>query len=169
NLIRDVLNYTKVARAPVELHTVELDSMIDGIINDSPTFQPANAQVEIERPLLPVLGNEAFLTQCLSNLLSNAVKFVRPGAKPQVRIWTTPAQANVQVCVADQGIGIRAEDQERIFGIFNRVNAPNKYEGTGMGLSIVKKAVERMGGEAGVKSAPGKGSCFWLQLHSGAR
>ena len=71
------------------------------------------------------------------------------------------------MCVEDNGIGIRPEDQRRIFGIFDRVNASKQYEGTGIGLAIVNKAVERMGGQVSVESVPGKGTRFWLQLHSG--
>jgi signal transduction histidine kinase len=81
-----------------------------------------------------------------------------------VRVSTRPSAAGVRLYVEDQGIGIAPEDQHRIFGIFQRVHSHEQYEGTGIGLAIVQKAVERMGGTVGVESVPGQGSRFWLQL-----
>ena len=117
--------------------------------------------------MLKVLGHEALATQCLSNLLDNAVKFVAPGVHPQVRVWTEPRANRVRVWVEDNGIGVSKEYHERIFRMFERLHANERYPGTGIGLAIVRKAVERMGGQAGVESEPGKGSRFWLDLNGG--
>jgi signal transduction histidine kinase len=111
-----------------------------------------------------VRGHEAFLTQCISNLLSNAVKFVAPGVSPKVIVYTKPFGEDVRLVIEDNGIGIPFENQKQIFGIFQRLHANTIYPGTGIGLAIVQKAVERMGGRAGVESGVGKGSRFWLQL-----
>jgi signal transduction histidine kinase len=153
-----------VARTPVELKWVNLEALTTGILRDYPGLQPPQAEIEIVRPLISVYGHEAFLTQCLSNLLGNAVKFVPPGERPRVRLWTEPLPTTVRICVKDNGIGIPAEAQNRIFGIFQRLHSQKTYEGTGIGLAIVKKAAERMGGRIGVESTPGKGSKFWLEL-----
>jgi signal transduction histidine kinase len=75
----------------------------------------------------------------------------------------------VRICIKDNGIGIPAEAQNRIFGIFQRLHSQKTYEGTGIGLAIVKKAAERMGGRIGVESAPGMGSKFWLELPRGSQ
>jgi signal transduction histidine kinase len=152
----------------VELEPVNLEKLIDSILADYATLQPPNADVEVTKPLLPVLGHEAFLTQCLSNLLGNSVKFVPPGVKPHVQIKTIPLSTGVEIQIEDNGIGIAAQDQKRIFGIFQRVHAPTSFEGTGIGLAIVQKAVERMGGRVGVESSLGHGSRFWVRLR-GAR
>lgn len=122
--------------------------------------------------MLPLLAHEATLSQCLTNLLSNAVKFVKPGVVPRVRVWTeerkTPAMnSSVRIWVEDEGIGIAAKDQERVFEIFQRLNGDLHYEGSGIGLSIVRKAAERMGGRCGVESSTDKGSRFWLELPRG--
>jgi signal transduction histidine kinase len=111
-----------------------------------------------------VLANSAALTQCVSNLLSNAVKFVAPGVKPVVRISTQLANGRVRIWFKDNGIGIKEEDFNRIFEIFQRVD--RSHEGTGIGLAIVKKAAERMGGSVGVDSKPGQGASFWLDLQA---
>ena len=137
---------------------------MEGIIRDYPSLQPPKADIELRKPLHAVEGNEAFLTQCISNLLSNAVKFVKPGDHPRVFVWTEQIRHVVRVWFEDNGIGIAPENQRRIFGIFQRMHSPKDYEGTGIGLAIVKKAAERMSGRVGVESKPGQGSRFWLEL-----
>jgi PAS domain S-box-containing protein len=164
NLIQDVLQYSRVARAPLELKKIDLEKVVDHVISDYPSLQPPEADIRIQKHLLPVLGHEAFLTQCISNLLSNAVKFVAPGVKPKVAVSTKAVGEEVRLCVEDNGIGIPADNQHQIFGIFQRLHAHTTYPGTGIGLAIVQKAVQRMGGRVGVESILGKGSTFWVQL-----
>jgi signal transduction histidine kinase len=114
--------------------------------------------------LLPVLGHEACLTQCLSNLLENSAKFVAHGRTPAITVWTEQHDDRVRVWVEDNGIGIDPAHHARIFQMFGRVHHNKNYEGTGMGLTIVKKAVERMGGTLGLESKLGQGSRFWIEL-----
>jgi len=163
-LIQDVLQYSRVARAPLELKAIDLEKLVAHVISDYPTLHPPAAKIDIQKPLIRVLAHEAFLTQCVSNLLSNAVKFVAPGVKPHVTIYTKLFGQDVRLFVQDNGIGIPYENQKQIFGIFQRLHANTTYPGTGIGLAIVQKAVERMGGRVGLESAFGKGSKFWLQL-----
>jgi len=100
--------------------------------------------------------------QIFSNLLGNAVKFVGPGVKPRVRLWAETRKERVRFYVQDNGIGIPADQQEKIFGIFQRVS--KDYDGTGIGLAIVKKAAARLGGSVGLESEPGRGSTFWVEV-----
>jgi signal transduction histidine kinase len=118
----------------------------------------------MQSPLLNVIAHEAALGQCITNLLGNAVKFVLPGTLPQIKIRTEPVEGQVRIWFEDNGIGIEPSNQDRIFGIFERVHSAQEYDGTGIGLAIVRKAVERMGGSVGVESEPGNGSRFWIQL-----
>jgi signal transduction histidine kinase len=106
----------------------------------------------------------ALLSQCLSNLLDNAVKFVPDGVSARVRVRAETHGADVKLWVADNGIGIAPEYLNRIFGVFERIPNEKNYEGTGIGLAIVRKAAARMGGTVGVESEPGKGSRFWILL-----
>ena len=110
------------------------------------------------------IAHEAPLTQCIYNLLSNAVKFVEAGKKPRIRIWSEQVDSRVTVWFEDNGIGIPKSAQARMFLMFQRFHRPDVYEGTGIGLAIVRRAVERMGGSAGVDSEEGTGSRFWLRL-----
>lgn len=160
-LIQDVLAYSRMSKGDIDLHPVELGQLLDDIIATTPEFQ---GKVTIEGPLDQVLGHEAYLTQCLSNLLSNAIKFVQPDTAPRVRVWTERLDGAVRVWFEDNGIGIDPSHQDRIFQMFGQVHPEKKYGGTGIGLAIVRKAVQRMSGEVGVESELGKGSRFWLLL-----
>jgi PAS domain S-box-containing protein len=169
-LITDVLAYGRVGREHRTLEPVDLGQLVAEVISHYTSLQPAQADIQVQSPLPVVLGDQPSLAQCVSNLLTNAVKFVSPGVRPAVRIWSEPVNGDssrsnrVRIYFADNGIGIASRDIARIFGIFERVHPPNTYEGTGIGLAIVKKAVERMGGQVGVESNPAKGSRFWLEL-----
>lgn len=165
-LIQDVLTYSRVSRAQMEVTRVDLNKVVAEIIQHSSQFQPPNADVQVATPLLPVLAHEASLLQAVSNLLGNAVKFVAPGTRPQVRIWTEREGEFVRLHVQDNGIGIAPENHGRIFNIFERVPGKQSYDGTGIGLSIVKKTVERMQGSLGLESGVGQGSRFWIQLRA---
>src|SRR5689334_6346379 len=93
-----------------------------------------------------------------------ARKFVAPGTSPKVVVGTQAIGDEVRVWVEDNGIGIAPEHAERLFQIFGRIHPDHKYEGTGIGLAVVKKATERMGGTVGYDSKAGEGSRFWVQL-----
>src|SRR5207249_11401036 len=88
------------------------------------------------------------------------------GTAPQVRIWAEEKQPWVRLWVEDNGIGIEKQAQGRLFGVFQRLHPASDYEGTGIGLAIVRRAVERMGGTVGVESEPNRGSRFWVELKS---
>ncbi len=167
-LIRDVLAYSQTVRIQPTLETVDLDRLVREIVDQYPQLKPVEAQVEIAGPLLPVKGHLALITQCVSNLLGNAVKFMSPGVKPKVRVWTEEHNGRVRVCVRDNGIGIEASQWERIWRIFERGHAGPEYAGTGIGLSIVKRAAEKMGGSVAVISELGKGSTFSFELAKGS-
>lgn len=182
HLIEDVLSYSSVLHAPGAMETVDLDRLVRDVIETYPNGR--KAEVQIQGKLPKVMGNDVFLTQCFSNLLGNAAKFVAPGTTPHIVVWAEdrisvngearPVHAkplilsgpccNVRIWIEDNGIGIAQENRERIFGMFTRINPAKDYEGTGIGLSIVRKAAERMGARLGCESELGKGSRFWIQL-----
>ncbi|MBI3829534.1 MAG: PAS domain S-box protein [Planctomycetes bacterium] len=163
-LIQDGFNYSRLMRAELPLAPTDAGALLRGIVETYPAFQPPHAEIELEYDFPLVQANEAALTQGISNLLGNAVKFVAPGVTPRVRAWAEKHDGRVRLFFKDNGIGIEKEAHEKIFQIFQRLD--NKYEGTGVGLAIAKKAAERMGGSIGVESAPGSGGTFWLELPS---
>jgi signal transduction histidine kinase len=113
-----------------------------------------------------VLAHRATLTQVFANLISNALKFTPKGQAPQIRIWAERDDKITRIHVEDKGIGIAPEHQERIFKVFERLHGSEAYPGTGIGLAIVRKGIERMGGHFGVESKVGLGSRFWIELTS---
>jgi len=166
-LIQDVLAYSRVAKGEIDLHPVYLERLVDDIISANPEFQAPLARISVEVPLHRVLGHDAYLTQCVTNLLGNAVKFVPPGVVPEVCIRTERVDGKIRIWFEDNGIGIDPLHHQRIFQIFGQVHPEKKYGGTGIGLAIVRKAVQRMNGEAGVESEENHGSRFWLLLNGG--
>jgi signal transduction histidine kinase len=161
-LIQDSLSYIKAVRGELALKPVSLARLLHGLLQTYPQLQSNRADIRLAGSLPVVLGSEAALTQCFSNLLGNAVKFVKPGRKPRVRVRAEPKGNLVRIWVEDNGIGVPENSHERIFNMFER--ATNGYEGTGIGLAIVRKLVQRMGGSAGVESEEGRGSRFWVEL-----
>jgi len=163
-LIRDVLNYGQVLRAPLASELVDVETLFVELMDTYPTFHRANANIAMEVPFPSVLGNAAMLMQVFTHLLENAVKFGRPGEKPRIKVWSESTPTHVTFYVRDNGIGIPAGQKERIFGLFEQLD--QRCDGTGIGLAIVKKAVDRMGGKVGVDSELGHGSTFWVELRS---
>jgi PAS domain S-box-containing protein len=167
--IRDLLDYGKVVRGDLPMAPVDSGALIDEIVTTYPNFQPAKCDIQVLGALPQVQANAAALTQVISNLLDNAVKFVKPGAFPHVRIRAEEIDGWVRLWFEDEGIGIDGRSHKRIFGIFQSLHPHGAYEGTGIGLAIVRRAVERMGGKVGVQSEPGHGSRFWVDLKKGIK
>lgn len=163
-LIQDALNYTRVMRTQASLARIDLDSLVRDIIGSYPDWQPPKAEIEVDGVLPAVVGNTALLTQCVSHLIRNAVKFVGRGVTPRITIQAQPRDEHVRLWIIDNGIGIASENHLRVFRMFERLYPSAEYEGTGIGLTIVRKAVERMGGQVGFESELNQGSRFWLEL-----
>ncbi len=161
-IIQDVLVYSRIARTDLPLEPIALDEFIRSLLDTYPSFHAARDAITIKGRLPVVLGNPAALTQCTANLLGNAIKFIAPGVAPEVTISCLVANGRAHLSVSDNGIGIPHHQHDAIFGVFCRLEGD--YDGTGIGLAIVRKAVERMGGSIKVESSPGHGSTFTFDL-----
>ncbi|HUR47036.1 MAG TPA: ATP-binding protein [Candidatus Saccharimonadales bacterium] len=166
-LISDLMAFSKIGKEQLFLQSVDLNRLLRDILEQYPSIHESKAAIQIESPLLRVRAHPAYLTQALANLLDNAVKFSAPGRAPEIRIFTESCEngSGVQLNVQDKGIGIPGDQLQKIFLVFQRAHV--QFEGTGIGLSIVKRAIEKMGGRVGVNSAPDKGSTFWIKLPAG--
>jgi PAS domain S-box-containing protein len=165
NLLVDLLEYSRLSRIDLPLQPINLNSLVKQVlIQLEVSLQQNQAQVTIAEPLLEVVGNYRTVEQIITNLLTNAIKFVASGVQPQVRIWTEHRGGCVRLWVEDNGIGISAQHWERIFGVFERLHSIEAYPGTGIGLAIVRKGIERMGGQVGMESEISHGSSFWIEL-----
>ncbi len=166
-LITDALNYSRTVRQELPLAPVDAAALLRGILDSYPELQPSKAQIRLEGEIPLVMGNEAGLTQCFSNLLGNAVKFVKPGQRPEICLRAERREGWVRIWVEDNGIGIPEVMLSRVFDLFARGHHDEQYEGTGIGLALVRKVMYQMGGKVGVESEEGKGSRFWLDLKPG--
>lgn len=163
-LLEDILSYSLLTHTEFEHNSIDLEEIVAGVIDQlDRDVKEKNAEVNVEHPLDNVIAHRATMQQVLLNLIGNALKFVPAERTPSIRIWTQKRNSRVRISIQDNGIGI-AQYQERIFGLFERLHSNDDYPGTGVGLAIVRKGVERMGGRFGLDSKEGTGSCFWLEL-----
>ncbi len=164
-LIHDLLEYGRLGHAPLPIAAISAEDSVNHVLADlGGEIEAKSAQITVERPLPVVAANTTALDAIFSNLLSNALKFVPPGVSPRVRVRAEERDGMVRLIVEDKGIGIDPKYIDRVFRVFERLEKPDAYPGTGIGLAIVHKAVERMHGEVGVSSLPGQGTVFWVEL-----
>ncbi|HEY6547507.1 MAG TPA: ATP-binding protein [Vicinamibacteria bacterium] len=164
-LIRDLLAYSRLSRAEMPLVATSLHEVVNEAVSAMKgEIAERRARVTVESGLPSVLAHPTTLVQVVLNLLRNAVKFVPAGETPRVQVYATPQGGWVRLIVRDNGIGVDPRHQERIFLPFERLHGADRFPGTGIGLSIVRRAVARMGGRVGVISAVGEGSRFWIEL-----
>jgi PAS domain S-box-containing protein len=161
-LTRDVLNYSRIGQEAIGGEPIDVGALVRDLVQTYPQLGVEVADIVVESPLPRALASSALLTQVLSNLLGNAVKFVPPGVRPRVEIRGERRGERVRIAIADNGIGVPPEQRTRIFGMFEKLNP--SYEGTGIGLAIVKKAMDRMGGSITLEPRPGGGSVFSIEL-----
>lgn len=165
NLIQNLLTYSQLSREEVRVQPVSLAAIVaEARMQLDNVIQEQQAEITVDGPLPIVLGNYFSLVQVMINLLSNAIKFVAVGVRPQVRVWSENRQDNVRLWVEDNGIGIPSEQASRVFEVFSRLYGSDFYTGTGIGLAIVRKGVERIGGRVGLEPNEGQGSRFWIEL-----
>jgi signal transduction histidine kinase len=176
-LIEAVLAYGRLNHTLPELVPIHTKPLVDRVLQSfEPDLAEKKAKVQVQMTLPTVIGNPYLLEQVFTNLIANAIKFAKPDTPPEIFISGTeiePAPATpseppppplARLTVTDNGIGIAPEFNKRMFGMFQKLHRGDQYPGTGIGLAVVKRAVELMNGQVGVFSEPDHGSSFWIEL-----
>lgn len=164
-LTQDLLAYSQVGRTELTLGPVDLTVAVkDATSQLEADIVSKRARVTLHEPLPRVTANRAMLVQSVANLVSNGLKFVGDDKMPGIDVRAATSDGVARLWIEDNGIGIDPAYHQRVFNVFERLNTGPQYTGTGIGLAIVRKAVERMGGRVGVESTAGAGSRFWIEL-----
>jgi PAS domain S-box-containing protein len=166
SLVQDLIEYGRVGRISAPLASVNLLNAINEARRQLGDVPAGSLEVDVRADLF-VCAHPQMLIQVIYNLLSNALKFHKKESVPQVCANAEDHGRVVRLNIRDNGIGIAPEHQERIWNVFERLHDRETYAGTGIGLAIVKRAIDRMEGSSGVISHPGDGSTFWIELPRG--
>jgi PAS domain S-box-containing protein len=165
-LINDLLAYARIEQMDTQLTAVPLlgtvSEVVDALHND---IEASGGQVDVRIPVgLAIRAHPQGLSMVLRNLIDNALKFARPGVPPEVTIEASALGGKVHLSVRDRGQGFDMRYHDRIFAIFQRLHRPDEVSGTGIGLAMVQKAVERMDGRIWAESQPGQGALFHIEF-----
>jgi signal transduction histidine kinase len=168
-LILDLLAYTELSRQNIQKQPVNLETVTKRVLRVfTDEIDRVGAEISVELSVKDVTGDPAAIERVLMHLVANALKFASPDRPLRLRICSEKAAPSVRISVIDNGIGIDPRFRERIFGVFERLSPADNPTSTGIGLAIVKRSVEKMGGTVGVESTPGLGSRFWFRLPAAA-
>ncbi|GCE13324.1 hybrid sensor histidine kinase/response regulator [Tengunoibacter tsumagoiensis] len=164
-IIDDLLSYTRIEHRAVRLKPVMLRySLLQVIENCRRQANGEDASITLDERMPMVYGDPTLINQIFMNLIDNALTYVPPGVIAEIKISAREEKSFVTICVEDNGIGIPPKQYERIFAIFQRLHGDDLYPGTGIGLAIVKKATELLGGQVWVEPGPEQGSRFFVRL-----
>lgn len=164
SMIQDVLSYSKVGQTGAEYKRVNMDNLLNELKQELLiSYNDTSLEININ-DVQDIYGEETMVMQVFSNLIGNAAKYSKQASKPVVNINAVDLGHVVEYSIQDNGIGIDPAEQDKIFELFTRSSEVNEFEGTGVGLSIVKKIMSKHGGKVWVNSEIDKGSTFFVQF-----
>ncbi|MHC4528309.1 MAG: PAS domain S-box protein, partial [Planctomycetota bacterium] len=165
SLLSGLLRLSRLGTAVMNVQTLDMNTVMANVLGSIEyQIKAAGAKVELQR-LLPCLGDASQLNQVFSNLLDNALNYLDEARPGLIRIYASSEPGQTTYCVHDNGIGIDPQHQDKIFEIFHRLE-PDKAKGEGLGLTIVRRILDRHNGKIWLQSEPGRGSCFFVALPS---
>jgi len=164
-LIEDLLTFSRVSTKAAVLKSVDLNRIVEQAVSDlHDRIQKEHGEVIVHTELPTVMADETHMRQLFQNLLSNALKFHKPEEVPVVELSATCDKDECTITVKDNGIGIDKKYSDKVFAVFQRLNSKHSYEGTGIGLAVCKKIVERYDGTISIESEVGNGTTFIITL-----
>lgn len=169
-LIDDLLQYSRLGQTAIQPHPVDVGLVIGDVLADlAERIDESEATIVLPDGYPVVEATQTLLKQIFLNLIENALIYHQPGLSPKVEVICRADSDYAMISIRDHGIGISEEHHEAIFNMFQRLHAEEEYPGTGIGLALVKKAVNLLDAEITVDSTPGEGSIFWVKLPIGKR
>jgi hypothetical protein len=164
-LIDDLLAYSRLERRALHAGLVNLDTLVESLVEEcSAELKERAISVRLDLRPVRVTADADGLSMALRNLIDNAIKFTRDTPAPWLEIKLCETADRALLSVRDNGVGFDMKFHDRIFDIFQRLHPSDAYPGTGIGLAIVRKAMERMGGRAWGEPEPGEGATFCLEI-----
>jgi light-regulated signal transduction histidine kinase (bacteriophytochrome) len=164
-LIEDLLSYSRIERRPSHTESMPIAAIVQQAVAErSEEISRQGVQLRMDLPEITMQADPDGLLFVLRNLLDNALKFTRNATSPTIEIGGHSKGETSVLWVRDNGIGFDMKFHERIFEIFQRLHRTEDFPGTGIGLAIVRKAMQRMGGRVWAESQPGSGATFYLEL-----
>ncbi|MBN2635857.1 MAG: PAS domain S-box protein [Prolixibacteraceae bacterium] len=164
-LIEDLLAYSRLERSHFKPERIALKSFVETLVSDfSDEIKNGGINIELEIPELEIVTDSTGLSIVLRNLLENAIKFTREKPAPKIEIGWKEKPNEWVISAKDNGVGFDMKYHDRIFEIFQRLHRSEDFPGTGVGLAMVAKAVQRMNGKAWAESSPGEGATFFIEL-----
>jgi PAS domain S-box-containing protein len=165
SLIEGLLAYSRMEHREVLLGRIDLGSMLSELVEEAEErTRSCGARIEVQVPAVEVRGDREGLGVVFRNLIENALKFTRHGVPPLIQIGARLDEDSVVVWVRDNGIGFDQDYHDKIFEIFQRLHGRDEYEGTGIGLALARKAMQRMGGRIWAESRAGAGATFFVEV-----
>ncbi|HIJ61785.1 MAG TPA: DUF3365 domain-containing protein [Rhodospirillaceae bacterium] len=162
--MRGLLDYAKAGGGREAFADIDMSAVAAEVVTSQVAILgDLKASIDVQ-PLAVIRADGPQMTELLTNLVSNALKFRRPGTVPEIRLWSQATATEVIFAVADNGIGIEPAYCEQVFSLFKRLHTMSAYPGSGVGLAVCKRIVERHRGRIWLESEPGKGSTFYFAL-----
>jgi len=164
NLVDDLLAFSKLGRQDLKKSKVDVQQMVEHILHDLEQSFPHHARIKINA-MTPALADHSLLYQVWFNLISNAIKYSSKKDKPEVEIgYFSDNDGGITYYVKDNGAGFKMKYKNKLFGVFQRLHSPKEFEGTGIGLAIVQKIINKHGGKVWCEAEEEKGAIFYFNL-----
>jgi two-component system sensor kinase len=165
-LIDDLLSLSRIGRRDIELSDIDMDKLIQAVCNEIETAtSERNLQINL-KPLPPARGDEGMIRQVFVNLMANAVKFARSREAAMIEVGGYAKESGNVYYVRDNGIGFDMQYIDKLFGAFQRLHSGEEFEGTGIGLAIVKRIINQLGGKVWAEGRENEGSTFYFTLQA---